>query len=548
MPILLILLIGLSLVIGGIVFLRLHAFLALVIAALLVALLTPMDNVFYAGLASESGVVKAVDGRTVDVQQGKGFAVGTTVYFSTRLATETDEAESAIVVDESQPQRYSTDAWGTVVGLKPTHVKLAEGSRIPSPGGTVATLQHLSDAHKLASSTFISRATTALGSYFGKLAILIVCASIIGRCLLDSGAADRIVRSTLSFVGEKLAPVGLVLSGFLLGIPVFFDTVFYLMIPLGKSLRIRTGGNYLLYVLSIVAGATMAHSLVPPTPGPLAVAELLGVNLTHMIAGGSIVALVAASVGLAWAVMLNRKFTLEPPAEEIEQLASDSERPDSELPPLWLSVLPILMPVVLISLSTIVGKDNAIIATLSNKSIALLLSAGLALFIYVSNRRPSRDTMSQALGHAVSSAGTILLITCAGGAFGRVLNQTNVASLLRDLPDTSPVLLVVAAFFVTTAVRTAQGSATVAMMTAAGIFGPLVAGGTAGVAPLYVALAIGCGSKPVAWMNDSGFWVITRMSGMSETEGLKYISPMTATMGLTGLLTVIAGVKLFPLM
>ena len=544
MPTLLILLIGLSLVIGGIVFLRLHAFLALVIAALFVALLTPTDNLFESGLAGECGFVRSVEGRTVEVQQGKGFGVGDTVYFATRLGAGDDTA--SIVVDRDRPEQYSAVATGKVVSLKPTTVELVARSQIPSPGATVATKQHVMAAEKLAESPFVSRATTAIGSYFGKLAILIVCASVIGRCLLDSGAADRIVRSTLSFVGERLAPVGLVLSGFLLSIPVFFDTVFYLMIPLAKSLRVRIGGNYLLYVLSIVAGGTMAHSLVPPTPGPLAVAELLDVPIVDMILGGSVVALVAAAIGSVWAVVMNRKFTLEPPAEEVQQLSHDAERPDSELPPLWLSVLPILMPVALISLSTIVGKGNVIIATLSDKSIALLLSAGLALFIYVRNQKPSREQMSEALSHAVGSAGTILLVTCAGGAFGRALNQTNVASLLRDLPEASPVLLVVAAFFVTTAVRTAQGSATVAMMTAAGIFGPLVAGGASGVAPLYVALAIGCGSKPVAWMNDSGFWVITRMSGMSETEGLKFVSPMTAMMGLAGLLTVIAGVVLFP--
>ena len=107
-------------------------------------------------------------------------------------------------------------------------------------------------------------------------------------------------------------------------------------------------------------------------------------------------------------------------------------------------------------------------------------------------------------------------------------------------------MVVVAAFLVTTAVRTSQGSATVAMLTAAGIFGGLVASGTAGVDPLYVALAVGCGSKPVSWMNDSGFWVITRMSGMTEQEGLKYVTPMTSLAGIAGLGAVILGVILFP--
>ena len=147
---------------------------------------------------------------------------------------------------------------------------------------------------------------------------------------------------------------------------------------------------------------------------------------------------------------------------------------------------------------------------------------------------------------AVSSAGTIILVTAAGGAFGRMMRQANVAEMLEGLPGTSPVMLVVAAFFVTTAVRTAQGSSTVAMLTSAGIFGGLVTSGAAGVDPLYVALAVGCGSKPFAWMNDSGFWVITRMSGMSESEGLRYVTPMTALAAFAGLGTVILGIVFYP--
>src|SRR5690606_11765433 len=135
------------------------------------------------------------------------------------------------------------------------------------------------DAERLAAQTVPDRVAEGFGSTCESIGILIAMAAIIGKCLLDSGAADRIVRSTLRLFGERGAPAAFMTSGFMLGIPVFFDTVFYLMIPLGKALRMRTGRNYLLYVLTIVCGATMAHSLVPPTPGPLFVAEQLGVNL-----------------------------------------------------------------------------------------------------------------------------------------------------------------------------------------------------------------------------------------------------------------------------
>lgn len=131
-------------------------------------------------------------------------------------------------------------------------------------------------AAKFVKSSAPNRVAEGFGSTCAGIGILIAMASIIGKCLLDSGAADKIVRSTLRLVGEPRAPAAFIASGFLLGIPVFFDTVFYLMMPLGKAMRLRTGGNYLLFILTIVAGGTMAHSLVPPTPGPLLVADRSG--------------------------------------------------------------------------------------------------------------------------------------------------------------------------------------------------------------------------------------------------------------------------------
>jgi GntP family gluconate:H+ symporter len=205
--------------------------------------------------------------------------------------------------------------------------------------------------------SFVNRVVNAFGDTAAKIAILIAMASIIGKCLLDSGAADRIVRSALKLFGERAAPLSFVVSGFTLAIPVFFDTVFYLMIPLGKAMRLRTGRNYMLYVLSIVAGGTMAHSLVPPTPGPLFVAEELGVDLGMMILAGCLLGIFTAGSGYLFAVWLNRRWDLplrgsaEMSLDDLEQLA---QRPESELPPLSMSLLPILLPVVLIGGQTIV--------------------------------------------------------------------------------------------------------------------------------------------------------------------------------------------------
>ena len=195
------------------------------------------------------------------------------------------------------------------------------------------------------------RIATGFGRTCGQIGIIIAMASIIGTCLLKSGAADRIVRSALRMFGEGRAPLGFVGSSFLLGIPVFFDTVFYLMIPLGKAMHLRTGKNYLFYVLAIVAGATMAHSLVPPTPGPLFVAQELGLDIGIMILGGCAVGLVTAVVGFwyAWWASRRWRIPLRESEESLRQLRDLSRREDSLLPSVWLALCPIFLPVLLIT-------------------------------------------------------------------------------------------------------------------------------------------------------------------------------------------------------
>lgn len=581
-----ILAVGLIIVIGGILGFRLHAFVALVLAGLAVALLTPADVVNRS--AQLEGMVRSavIDADSMLVLAARPIKDATEAV----LAADSEESGALIKVGQLTATRPVAD-WAGEIPFPANDEgeskiscyrfeflpDAALGSRT-STSLRVIPGTAFSAAAALGKQSFMSRLTSALGSYCGSLAILIVAASIIGRCLMDSGAADRIVTSTLNVVGEKNAPAAFVISGFTLSIPVFFDTVFYLMIPLGKALRLRTGGNYLLYVMAIVAGGTMAHSLVPPTPGPLFIAEAFDVSLAAMIVGGCIVGLFSSSVGMLYAVWANRHFELKLPEEQAVEgddspanaipHASDQAPENSNQPSLIASLIPIILPVLMITAGALVQEHKADLpgidstwslagiavsktvasafTVMGEKTVALLVAAIFAVFMYVRTKKPSRETFAAALQDAVSSAGTIILVTAAGGAFGRMMRQANVAELLQGLPSTSPVMVIIAAFLVTVAVRTAQGSSTVAMMTAAGIFGGLVTGGAAGVDPLYVALAVGCGSKPIAWMNDSGFWVITRMSGMSEKEGLKYITPMTALAGLAGLGAVILGVIFFP--
>lgn len=413
-----------------------------------------------------------------------------------------------------------------------------------------------SAARQLSQQTSGERVAQAFGQTCGQVGIVIAMASIIGVCLLESGAADRLVRSTIKLLGEPRAPLAFLGGSFVLAMPVFFDTVFYLMVPIAKAMSTRTGKDYLLYILAIVSGGVMAHSLVPPTPGPLFMAEELGVDIGVMILGGSAIGLFAAMVGYIYARWANRTWTvpLRESEDALRQLKELAGRRDSDLPSVWMALLPVVLPVLLISANTIVRSMNSamqettlgpVILFLGNKNIALSLAAAIALLAMfkVSSRIQAVTAARRALG----TAGVIILIIGAGGAFGAALQQTDIRSAIEGLSSRYQLSVIPLAFLLTMLIRTAQGSATVAMITAAGVFGGVAAGGAMGFHPLYLALAIGCGSKPIWWMNDSGFWVVSQMSGMTEEESLKTLTPLSALMGVAGLLATMLGAAVLPL-
>jgi len=464
------LLIGMAVVLGGVLWLRLHAFLALILAALAISALTPKAAL------QEFANSQAAEGKLTDKQAGK---------FASQNAAE--------------------------------------------------------------------RVAVEFGDGCHKVGILIAMAAIIGKCLLDSGAAQRIVLSILAVCGVARAQLAFLFSGFLLAIPVFFDTVFYLLIPIGKAMRRKTGKNYLLYILTIVAGGTMAHSLVPPTPGPLFVAGELGVDLGTMMLAGLAVGLFTITFGYAYATWANRRWVIPLRGEGEGEDAVLAEE-EIRMPPLLLSFLPILLPLVLIGLATYrktLAQAPAwldALAYLGDKNLALTLSAGVALLVLAMMKRGERDALAGATRSAIGSGATIILITAAGAAFGGVLRHTGIADTIAELGGAQAGLATLPiAFLVTALVRTAQGSATVAMITAAPIAKAFLDAGELGFHPVYLALAIGCGSKPIPWMNDSGFWVITRMTGMHESETLKIVTPMMSLMGVVGLLVTLLGAWLLPL-
>jgi GntP family gluconate:H+ symporter len=302
----------------------------------------------------------------------------------------------------------------------------------------------------------------------------------------------------------------------------------------------------------------MTHSLVPPTPGPLFVAEELGVNLGTMIFVGMAVGICCSTVGLLYARWLNKRMEvpLRETPEAMKKLEELARRDISELPSLSLSLLPILLPVALISGVTIYqsGLDptqeaHPFLSLLGDKTVALTIAAAVAMMLAAA-RLKDRKAVANHVQESMLEGGLIILICCAGGAFGAMLQQSGIGPFISKMSGDEPLdfALLPLAFVVTAVIRGAQGSATVAMFTAVGIVASLVPD-LDGLSyhPVYLAVAIGCGSKPFPWMNDSGFWVISKMSGMTEKETLKALTPMATLMGVTGIIITMIAARILPM-
>ncbi len=388
-------------------------------------------------------------------------------------------------------------------------------------------------------STPAERLANAFGETAGQVGIMIALASVIGVCLMESGGAYVIIDAMLRICGVNRTPHALAASAFILGVPVYFDTVFYLMVPLARSFRQRSGKHYVYSILAIMAGGSIAHSLVPPTPGPLQVAEILQIDLATMMIAGLVIGSCSSSLSLLAAKYLGR--WTEVPLRETSNEASEAGAIDAR-PPLWLALAPIVLPVLLISLGAVQDAVPLVqsvqwaswIQYLADKNLAMGIACIASL--YLLTYAPKAVDRANSITRAISSGGQIILITSAGGAFGSMLRQAGIAEAVsQTFGEVSGVWVLITAFLVTAGIRTLQGSATVSMITAAGILQGFAEAQQLPFHPVYLAMAIGAGSKPIAWMNDSGFWIMCKMSGMTESEGLRTVSPLTVAMGLAAL-------------
>ena len=198
----------------------------------------------------------------------------------------------------------------------------------------------------------------AFGRVCGGIGIVIALAALIGQCLMESGAADKIVRVFVRGLGQKNASLSLLSSGYVLSVPVFFDTVFYLLVPLARAMRVRTGKNYLLFLMSISAGGAVTHSMVPPTPGPLAMAAALSIDLGTMILVGAIIAVPMSIAGWLFAKLRDSQLDIplrETPGLTLDELEDLASKQEENLPSFFMSMMPIILPVLFITTNTLSG-------------------------------------------------------------------------------------------------------------------------------------------------------------------------------------------------
>ena len=404
---------------------------------------------------------------------------------------------------------------------------------------------------------------TQFGNMAAGIAWIIALAAVIGYCLMESGAADRIVRTMITTFGEERAGIAMLVSAFFLSIPVFFDTVFYLMVPLAQALAFRLGKKYVYFIVTVCAGAVITHCLVPPTPGPLIVVEALGLNLGFTIIGGIALGIVPAIVALRLGRYLDGKLNIplrEGGMVKIRDLEEIANKDINDLPGLFISLLPVALPVFLISLDSFVSEFSSqeslgvlydLIGILGFKHVAMFLGALLAIFLLARYRNLDRTTLWKALESPLGMAGIIILITAAGGAFGGMIRQSGIGESIAALTEGSGFSLVLLAWIIAAVMKLAQGSSTTAMITTSGIMAGILAtigagSGSLGYDPLYIFASIAFGSMFGSWMNDSGFWIVCKMTGFSEAETLKTWTLSVSVISLTGLIEVLFASAIAP--
>ncbi len=385
------------------------------------------------------------------------------------------------------------------------------------------------------------------GGTIGSIGIVILAGSIIGTFLERSGGALTLAERTLRLVGERRIPAAMGLIGYVVSIPVFCDSGFVLLSPLNRALSRKAKTSMAAGAMALALGLYATHTMVPPTPGPVAGADALGADLGLVVLWGLPVSFVAAAAGWLFAVKVASKVHIaDSELDDAGGPAVEWAEPDSR-PGVTKALLPILVPIVLIVIRSVAGtayefpEDSAVAATiefLGQPVVALLIGVLLAFLL---PKRLEKGMLASDgwVGHAITSAAGIIIITGAGGSFGKVLQNSGIAEIIEQHASGQQ-LGIWLPFLLAAALKTAQGSSTVAIITTANIMAPLMVafGLESDRARALVVVGIGAGSMVVSHANDSYFWVVTQFSKMTVSQGYRLQTLGSLIEGVVAMVTV----------
>ena len=365
------------------------------------------------------------------------------------------------------------------------------------------------------------------GGTIGSIGIVIIAGVIIGTFLEHSGGAFAMAQRILKVIGEKHVPLAMSIVGYFVSIPVFSDSGFVILTPLNKALSKEAKISLSESAVALAAGLMVTHSLVPPTPGPIAAAGLLDADIGLVILLGMIVSAFGLVVGWLFATKVASKTYIDPEPELSDEQVLDKIK---GAPSAFKAFTPILVPIVLIVLKSVSdfpakpfgeGGLKECIGFIGEPVIALFIGILLAF------RLPKKLTMQMLstngwVGKALLNAAIIIMITGAGGSFGMVLRNSPIAAVIGDSLSNANMGIWLP-FIISAAIKTAQGSSTVALITTASLMAPLMEalGFTSEISKALVVVSIGAGSLVVSHANDSFFWVFTQMTGMDVKTGYR---------------------------
>jgi Gnt-I system high-affinity gluconate transporter len=379
-----------------------------------------------------------------------------------------------------------------------------------------------------------------IGSAMGYIVLVLGFGAMLGKLVSESGAAQRITAKMVSIFGIKHIQLALMITGFIVGVSLFYDVGFFVMIPLIFTVAASTRLPLLYVGLPMLAALSVTHGYLPPHPAPTAITAMFHADMGKTMVYGIIVAIPAIIISGPVLSRILSKIEAKP----LNEFRNQKILKEEELPGFWVSFFSALLPVIIISVSTISGfllsEDNAVRKTLSyigNPVIAMLLSVMFAVFTLGLARGRKMTDITNSLSHSVASITMIMLLIAGAGALKQVLIDGGVSKYIGELLSQSTLSPLFLGWLIATVLRFCIGSATVAGITTAGIVLPLVSGTT--VKPELMVLAIGSGSLMLGHVNDGGFWLFKEYFNLSIKDTLRTWTIMETSIGISGLLGVL---------